>query len=175
METLVLTEKRENEMLGFDCNISKNLILDYGSKLVIALWAWISPIWPALAGIILLCGVDFILGVMRSNKLNIRWSSTRARLTINKIVAYILFIFSFYLLQTNFASGIGIDIYKFAVFFAALIEIKSIVENSSVILGFNPVSLFKLILNKATINKEDLKLMDEGLDTKPNKKRTKKS
>ena len=174
MEALILANKKDKEMLISDRSVSKNIALDYAGKIALALWVWISPIWPALAGIMVLCGIDFILGVMRSRKLNIKWSSTRARLTVNKIVAYVLFIFAFYLLQSNFANGLDIDIYKFAVFFAALIEIKSIVENSSVILGFNPMSFFKIILNKATINKDDLNLINEGLDTKPNKKRNKK-
>lgn len=152
-----------DELLAYKID---NKLADYTMKGLIAAWVWFSPAMPVLLGLIALCFIDFFTGVMKSNKLGIKFSSTRARLSVNKLAVYLFIIIATYIFQVIFASPIGLNVYKFLMFFFSSIELVSIYENGSVILGIDVVKALKVALTKGNINKTDFKRIADGLDTK---------
>lgn len=161
--------KNEIAMIGEDMlmfKVCENKIVDYMIKLLLAGWVWFLPIWPALLALFGFCGIDFITGVMRSKKLGITFSSTRIRLSVNKLVAYFFLILTTHILQKVFANPLGLNVYKFLVFFFSTIEVISIYENLSVVLGVDLVKAFKSSISRANINKTDFEKIKNNLNTK---------
>lgn len=146
--------------------VCENKIIDYIVKLLIAGWVWFLPIWPALLALFGFCMIDFITGIMRSNKLGIAFSSTRIRLSVNKLAVYFFLILTTHIFQKVFANPLGLNVYKFLVFFFSTIEVVSIYENLSVVLGVDLVKAFKNSVSRANINKTDLNKIKRDLDTK---------
>lgn len=161
--------KCENNMISEDILIFKvceNKVIDYIIKLLLACWVWFLPIWPALLALFGFCVIDFITGVMRSKKLGITFSSTRIRLSVNKLAVYFFLILTTHIFQKVFANPLGLNVYKFLVFFFSTIEVVSIYENLSVVLGVDLVKAFKSSISKANINKTDLSKIKNNLNTK---------
>ena len=112
-----------------------NSSLDWFSKIAILIWVWFLPAAPAVLGVFILVFIDTLLGIKASMVRGIPFSSRRLSQVVSKCITYFLGIFATHLMQKIFIDDLGFDIFKFAVFVFASIELLSIYENVSIIIG----------------------------------------
>lgn len=110
-------------------------------KLVLLAIAWFAPAASAVLGIVILIFIDTLLGIKASKKRGIAFSSRRLSEVLTKCITYFLGIFATHLMQDIFIDDLGFNIFKFTVFVFAAIELLSIYENVSIILGKDIVKL----------------------------------
>lgn len=118
-----------------------NTELGWTLKFLLLLWAWFAPAATAVLGVMLLIFIDTILGIKASQKKGIPFSSRRLSEVLTKCITYFLGIVATHLMQDLFINDLGFNIFKFCVFIFAAIELLSIYENVSIILGKDVVKI----------------------------------
>ena len=127
---------------------------------------YLSPVYELFAVMFVFVGVDFITGLIASNKKGIPRSSRRLRKSVAKLVCYMSAVLLSYMLQKTFRLD-WIVAYRYVGAFICVVEFISILENFAVITE-HPffLKLIKLIRGRAS--KAD-NLIAEIIDEKNNK------
>jgi phage-related holin len=105
--------------------------------------AFFTPIFPAMlaAGILIIC--DTVTGIMKARKQGQVITSKELSAILTKMLLYQLLIISAHICELYMVDEI--PFVKLVLGTVALVEFKSILENASVILGYD---LFSEIMNK---------------------------
>lgn len=142
-------------------------------KLILLGFAWFAPAATAVLGIIALIFIDTILGIQASKKRGIPFSSRRLSEVLTKCITYFLGIFATHLMQDIFIDDLGFNIFKFTVFIFAAIELLSIYENISIIIGKDIVKLLANLFRRSGKIKSALKdiIIETAQDVSNNDKK----
>ena len=128
--------------------------------LLVTALAALAPIHAIMISVGFLIFADLVTGIWAAKKRGEKVSSAAMRRTVSKLLIYQLAIISGFLLETYLLSDL-IPISKIAAGAIGLVEFKSMLENSSAIVG---TDIFKLILAK--IGSENDKLKAQSEDSK---------
>lgn len=113
-------------------------------KLCIAAIAALAPIHAVIITVGVLIFADLIAGIWAAKKRGEEISSARMRDSITKMLVYQLVIITGYLVETHLLEGL-IPVVKLAGAVIGMVELKSLLENASAILGRD---LFKEVVSK---------------------------
>lgn len=119
-------------------------VLEFISGLFAALVLLLTPIHPVIISVGVLIFADAFIGIWAAYKRGERISSKRMGDSIVKMLVYQLVLISGYLVQTYLLSDF-IPVVKLAAGYIGMVELKSLLENSSTILGRD---IFKEIISK---------------------------
>lgn len=127
---------------------------------------YISPVYELLGVMLVFVGVDFVTGIIASNKKGVPRSSRRLRKSVAKLVCYMSAVLLAYMLQKTFELE-WILAYRYVGAFICIVEFISILENFAVITE-HPLftKLVKLIRGKASKTDNLIaEIIDEKNDT----------
>ena len=113
-------------------------------KLLILTAVILAPIKAAMFTIGFLIFLDLGTGVWAAKKRKESISSAALRRTVSKMVIYQMALISGFLIEQYLVEG-SLPIAKVVAGFIGIVEFKSVLENSNVILGTN---VFKLLIQK---------------------------
>lgn len=119
----------------------------------VALVAILAPIKALIMTVFFLIIADLITGIWASLKRNEKIKSAVMRRTISKTVVYQLAVISGFLVEMYMLDSI-LPVSKIVASVIGLVELKSILENSNSILGYN---LFKNVITKLGSENDQLK------------------
>lgn len=119
-------------------------VLEYVGGLFAALVLLLAPIHPVIISVGVLIFADAFIGIWAAYKRGERISSKRMGDSIVKMLVYQLVLISGYLVQTYLLSDF-IPVVKLAAGYIGMVELKSLLENASTILGRD---VFKEIISK---------------------------
>lgn len=114
------------------------------SKVVIVILALIAPIQATMLTVGFLIVADLITGIWASHKRGEKFSSAEMRRTVSKMLIYQLCVISAYFIEAHILQQV-LPIAKIVSGVIALVELKSLLENSNTILG---VDIFKALIKK---------------------------
>lgn len=114
----------------------KEKIQNYLLPGLASLWGVLLPVKPLLYGTIAIVFIDLITGIWKAIKIKEKITSRRMRETIGKLAIYLLVILGGFAAD-NMASDGAPAIAKVLAGAIALVEIKSVAENASKILGYD--------------------------------------
>ena len=135
---------------------------DWSQALLIAGLAALTPIHSMLIVTGVLIFLDLITGVWAALKRNEQIKSAPLRRTVSKLFIYHITIISGYVIQKHMLGDL-IPVSNIVAGTIGLVELKSILENGSAILGNN---LVKLIIERlGSKNDEVKKVLDESKDS----------
>lgn len=119
-------------------------------KTVLALMVYISPVYELLAVMFVFVAVDFVTGLIASNKKGVPRSSRRGRKSIAKLVGYMSAVLLSYMIQVTFNFD-WLVAHRYIGAFICVVEFISILENFAVITE-HPffIKLIKIIRGKAS-------------------------
>lgn len=106
----------------------------YATQTALALLAAIAPIYALLITTGALIVADLILGVWASRKRGIAITSSRLRDTVSKMLIYHSVLVLGFFVEKHMLHGL-VPITKIAASCIGLVELKSVYENASLILG----------------------------------------
>lgn len=136
-------------------------------KILLASVAALAPIQAIMLSVGFLIFADLITGIWAALKRGEKVSSAAMRRTVSKMVIYQLAVIGAFVLETHLMGGL-LPVTKIVAGVIGLVEFKSMLENSSAIVGGD---VFKLIMKK--IGSENDKLNDISTEQKvsenPNK------
>ena len=127
-------------------NSIKHNLLD----LVMLVLAFFSPVETAVLAVIVLCFFDTITGIIAAYKRGEKITSNKGFRTIIKIVVYSILILCSHLIEKTLLDYI--PLVKIATSAVALIELKSLYENASSILGLDLWKFVKQMMDKKNID-----------------------
>lgn len=113
-------------------------------SLIIALVAALAPVGPLMAAVGALVAIDFCTGVWRAYKVKSPVTSAGFRRTVTKSVVYLVAVLAAFLVE-HFLMADFIPVSKIVAGFIGVVELKSILENSNAILGYD---VFKKLIKK---------------------------
>lgn len=113
-------------------------------KIALASLAALAPIHAVMISVGFLIVADLVTGIWAAKKRNEKVSSAAMRRTVSKMLIYELAVVAGFLLETYLLSGL-LPVSKIVAGVIGLVEFKSMLENSSSIVGGD---IFKLILSK---------------------------
>lgn len=119
-------------------------LLSYLQKALVMLAIMLAPIQAVMLTVGFLIFLDLATGIWAALKRQEKISSAALRRTLSKMIIYQLAIISGFLIEHHIV-GDSIPMIKILAGFISLVELKSILENSNVILGAN---VFKLLIRK---------------------------
>ncbi len=114
-------------------------VKEYATAAVISLWALIAPIHTLIYAVFFLIGVDLVTGIWKAVKSNEPITSRRMRETVAKLVGYMLALLSCFAMDKILGLG-DISLARLSAAGLAVVEAKSIAENLTPILGFDPLA-----------------------------------
>jgi hypothetical protein len=117
---------------------------EFLAKLSIAICAALAPIKMVMITVGVLILVDLITGIWAALKRGEKVSSAAMRRTISKMFIYQMSVICGFLLETYILSG-SIPVSKIVAGVIGMVEFKSVLENSNVIVGDD---VFTMILKK---------------------------
>jgi hypothetical protein len=116
-------------------------------KILIVIGLFLAPIGEVMIAMYVLLGIDFVVGVWASLKLDPKsFSARRMRGTIDKGLIYSLCIIASHIVQTEFIPIV--PLVRIFVGFIGLTELRSIYENASKITGLKILEHMKGFLKK---------------------------
>lgn len=113
-------------------------------NLIIALIAALAPVGPLMAAVGALVAIDFCTGIWRAYKVKSPVTSAGFRRTVTKSVIYLTAVLAAFLVEHHIMDGF-IPVSKIVGGFIGVVELKSILENSNAILGYD---VFKRLIKK---------------------------
>lgn len=122
-------------------NFISDLLYSWGSKALLFLAIYFSPIWVSLLVIGVFIGIDLITALMRAHVRNIPIKSKRLRDTIGKGCAYMIALMVSHMFQEHFMSFV--PVLQCVSVFIATAELKSIMENLGNITGLDFWTIIK--------------------------------
>lgn len=153
-------------MKNFLYNLTQEKLIIWLTQLITLIITFLAPLKGVVLSIFFLIIIDTVSGIYASFRQNIPITSKRARDIIGKISGYLLAIIASQIFQQSF--GIKeIDLVKIVSFIIASVEVKSILENTSKIVGWNLWIKIKSVLSGKKSLKDTL-LEDEDTTTKDN-------
>jgi uncharacterized membrane protein HdeD (DUF308 family) len=127
--------------------VFKKHIVDFMALILI----FFTPILPAVYSIIFLGGADFLTGILAAKKRGEEITSNKMFRSIIKVLLYNLLLITSFIVQEHLMTYI--PWVKLATSAIATIEIKSLYENASTILG---IDLWKYVKNIMDKNKPEI-------------------
>jgi phage-related holin len=115
-------------------------------ELITFMIMFFSPVKAAILSIILLALFDFITGVSASYKLGNKITSRRMYSSIVKVTMYSTLILASHLIEAHLMDYL--PMVKLATSSVALVELKSLYENVSVVLGIDLWSALKAVMDR---------------------------
>jgi p-aminobenzoyl-glutamate transporter AbgT len=111
----------------------------YAIAAVTAIWATLAPIHVLIYALFFLVGADFVGGIWKALKNKEPITSRRMRETVAKLAGYMLALLAAFAVDHILDSG-EISLARLAAAGLAIVEIKSLAESLTVILGFDPLA-----------------------------------
>ena len=112
-------------------------------KILVALIAFLAPIYMATLGLITLMSIDFITALIACRKTKVPITSNKASKSIYKAIVYILLLISCFIVDKM--TGIEVAV-KSGTFFMVIVELFSIGENFQKITGLPLIAYMKKII-----------------------------
>jgi hypothetical protein len=113
-------------------------------KVLIAGCAVLAPIKAVLITVGILIFVDLVTGIVAAKKRGEKIKSAAMRRTISKVLIYQTAVITGFLLETYLLDGV-LPVSKLVAGVIGLVEFKSVLENSNIILGED---IFKSLISK---------------------------
>lgn len=127
-----------------------NILKQHGLDLIMLIVMFFAPVQAALISVGVLCTFDAITGIMAAKKRGELITSNKGFRTIIKMIIYSILVICSHLIEVVMIDFIPVT--KIATSAIALIELKSLYENASTILGIDMWKFIKQIMDKKGID-----------------------
>jgi len=120
---------------SFNYNTKDNMrFLEIITKLIASFVVLLTPIHPVIISVGALIFADTFFGIWAAKKRGDKISSKRMGDSVVKMLVYQVVLITGFLVETNLIDG-AVPIVKLAALYIGMVEVKSLLENSSTILG----------------------------------------
>ena len=131
-------------------------LIEFFRRVVLAALLYLTPIHDVIAAVMFLIAVDFVTGVWASVKEKQKFSASKMRHTVEKVILYFIAIICAFVLQKMCESAFDFDVARYVALFIAATEVKSVYENINRVLDVKIFSkLIKLLTQKISKNENN--------------------